>query len=165
MSEPQRERLVFAPWGEFADAGAFGEAVRAALGARVFERHRAPMLEAADRGRRRYDEKLGWLEGYREEIEFYDELVRIIHAVEKQLKTKGLHTGSREVFERLTEAWSLSPRAERFRQEVLGYLKREGARIPPARPCWPPPTAWSRCLAATSSSRTKARSKNSAKCF
>lgn len=134
LTEPQTRRLVFeVPWREFADARAFGEALGVALGAEVFARHREPMLEAADLGRRRYEDKLGWLEAYREEIEIYAELVRIIHAVEKQLKTKGLHAGSREVFERLTEAWSLSPRAERFRQRVLEYLMREGVKIPPGQ--------------------------------
>jgi len=100
------------------------------LGPELFAQKGKPICQAADIGRRKFQEKLGWLNEYQAEIMLYAQLVEIVHTVQKQVKQDGLNQASKATFEKKMKETSLLPRAQQFREQVLAYLDREGAKIP-----------------------------------
>lgn len=89
---------------------------------------------AADTGRDRFMEKLGWLIEYEEDINVYSQIIRLVHTAEKQVKNKGLNCKSERNFEEnAKEIIISSDRAHNFKEKVTEFLAEEGAKIPDAQ--------------------------------
>lgn len=115
---------------EYPDEKTFISTLIQHLGPELFARKGKAICQAADVGRRKFQEKLGWLNEYQEEILLYAQLVQIVHTVEKQVKQDGLNQTSKATFAEKTKEVSLLPRAQQVQEQVLAYLDREGAKIP-----------------------------------
>jgi hypothetical protein len=96
----------------------------------VLEQHRAVIYQAASMGRRRFQDKFGWLTDYQEDIATYAQLVDIVHTVEKQVKHEGLNQNSHATFVERIKPMPLTPRGQHFTQQVIEYLTYEGNKIP-----------------------------------
>ncbi len=96
----------------------------------VLAQKEAIICQAADVGRRRFQEKLGWLTQYKEDVTTYAQMIEIVHRVEKQVKQEGLQRASSAIFEKNIETVSLRPRGQQLKAQVVEYLEREGRKIP-----------------------------------
>jgi hypothetical protein len=115
---------------EYPDEKIFISTLIQHLGPELFAQKGKTICQAADVGRRKFQEKLGWLNEYQAEIMLYAQLVEIVHTVEKQVKQDGLNQASKATFEKKMKETALLPRAQQFREQVLTYLDREGTKIP-----------------------------------
>jgi hypothetical protein len=123
-------RLNARSWRDYADQAAFLEALEAHLGADTLAPHQARLCQAADRGRRRFNEALGWLGEFRTEIAEYAELIELVKLTQQILKTQGLNTHTAAS---LTQALAQRPwsvRAQRFSQGIHEYLRRHTHELP-----------------------------------
>ncbi len=125
-----RDALCGIPWKTYPTREAFIDNVIAPLGDEISEQQGEFICNAADEGRRRFDEKLGWLADYREEINLYSQFIDIVHAAEKQVKHQGLNRESETLFKERMQDRILLPRAQHIKKQVMDYLHEEGNKIP-----------------------------------
>ncbi len=118
------------PSKTYANRDAFTRSLVAYIGVTQIERIQAVVYPAADRGRRRFNEKLGWVTEYQEELALYAQMVDLIDLVQTQVKQDGLNQASHQRFEEHTAAISLLPRAQSLAEQISGYLRFEGQQIP-----------------------------------
>ncbi len=86
----------------------------------------APALyQAADLGRRLFDEKFGWLPSFQAAISLYAQMMDLVRTLEIQLKHHGLSKTSPAHFEANTAHLSLAPRLQLFRTNMLAYLQTQ----------------------------------------
>lgn len=86
--------------------------------------------QVADLGRRYFEEKLGWVQAYQADLPGYAQLMALVNPVEQQLKQDGLGKTSKDIFAQQTTPWTLSPRLQRFRTQILTYLQTQIELIP-----------------------------------
>lgn len=90
--------------------------------------HYGPMIcQAADLGRRQFQEKLGWLLDRQPELQEYDALVSLVQRANKQLKQQGLNHQSHLQFAQDTQQMNLSQPGQAFRAAVIDYIKQQGS--------------------------------------
>ncbi len=78
------------------------------IGQEEFERKGAEIFWAADAGRKRFELKFGWVEGFQEDVAVYSQMVELVKAAERQVKQEGLHQASKSDFEESIEELILS---------------------------------------------------------
>jgi len=116
----------------FADRASFVGAVEQAVGDEALvgaEVDVAAIVKAADRGRRDFVDRFGWVEDFRSELqEIYVPLVRMGYWAEERVKSEGFHTATgRRWLASVPGPWLQHRRAEQFAKQLLGYLHEEGA--------------------------------------
>ncbi len=129
LSYPEFSKLFYMDWREFPDKKSFADAVIAQIGQETYDRIETEICEVADVGQRRFDEKLGWVMQFEEDIESYAQIVEISHTVQEQVKTQGLHRGSASVFEQHAKEMDLLPRPQHVKEQVDNYLSAEGEKV------------------------------------
>ena len=114
----------------YPDRTSFSRAVRACIGEEAFAQYGGVICEAADQGRRYFQEKLGWLASYKDEIASYAEMIELVQTVQQQVKPQGLSQTSRKDFENSIKDKVLTAPAEPLKEQIIGYLNQEGGKIP-----------------------------------
>ena len=114
----------------YPDRASFSHAVRACIGEAAFAQYGVVVCEAADQGRRYFQEKLGWLSPYKNEIASYAEMIELVQTVQQQVKQQGLSQTSRTDFEDSLQDKVLTAPAEQLKKQIIGYLTQEGGKIP-----------------------------------
>lgn len=118
----------------YANQDAFSQALRQHLGAADFEAQAALLYEASGVGRRRFFQKLGWLQDYQADLDSYAQMVALTQRLERQLKQHGIHHQALSHFIDSTPDQPLSPRLQAFAEKIHNYLVAEGAHIPAEQP-------------------------------
>jgi hypothetical protein len=108
----------------------FSEAIRKYLGQELWEIHGEIICQCSDLGRRFFYNKFGWLFNYELDINSYTEIFTQIHSVQIQLKTQGLHSKSLEEWLKTISIHSLTPRGQKFQEQIIEYLTFEANQIP-----------------------------------
>jgi hypothetical protein len=114
----------------YPDRASFSNAVCGCIGEEAFAKYGEIICEAADKGRRYFQEKLGWLTSYKDEIACYAEMIELVQIVQQQVKQEGLSQSSRIDFENSIKDKVLTAPAEQIKEEIIGYLTEEGGKIP-----------------------------------
>jgi len=84
-----------------------------------------------DMGRKRFMEKLGWLNNFEEEIKVWFEIVQLILLAEKQVKREGLSQQSKQLFEEKSKKIGVNnKRVQNFKKQIIEHLFVEGEKIP-----------------------------------
>lgn len=114
----------------YPDRASFSRAVWACIGEEAFAQYGEVIGEAADKGRRYFQEKLGWLAHYKDEIAYYAEMIELVQTVQQQVKQEGLSQTSSMDFENSLKDKVLTAPAEQIKKQIIGYLTEEGGKIP-----------------------------------
>ena len=90
------------------------------------------IFQAAEIGRRKFLEQLGWLFNYEKELQIYAEIIEVFDLAKKQLIQEGLHQKSQLDWLELTktEKFSDLPWIQSSQQKVSEYLNIEGEKVP-----------------------------------
>lgn len=72
----------------------FSQTMSNILPTEAWEIERENICQAANLGRRKFYEKLGWLSSYHTEIQTYSDLLASINSIQTQIKNQGLHRQS-----------------------------------------------------------------------
>lgn len=114
----------------YANHSVFTETLSQHLGATVFTAHAQLISQTASVGRRRFQQKLGWLKDYQIELNTYSQMVEFTHQLERQLKHQGINSNSLSTFIKATFPRQLSPRLQSFYSKFIPYLLEEGDKVP-----------------------------------
>ena len=133
LDQGSQKALCELPWGRYDSQEAFIAMLINGLGETVVAEHGDDLCNAADSGKRRFEEKLGWVGNYREEIALYGQFMELVESAEKQVKNQGLNRESKALFEASIQDKILLPRAQQFKAKVVDYLREEGEKIPPGQ--------------------------------
>jgi len=114
----------------YPDRASFSRAVCACIGEEAFAQYGEVICEAADKGRRYFQEKLGWLAHYKDEIAYYVEMIELVQTVQQQVKQEGLSQTSSMDLENSIKDKVLTAPAEQIKKQIIGYLTEEGGKIP-----------------------------------
>jgi len=130
LDEQTRAQLSVMEQKPYPDAQTFLSTLSQYVAPEVLEQHGTAICQAASVGRRRFQDKLGWVADYQEDVATYAQLVEIVHTVEKQVKQKGLNQDSQAIFVESIKNVPLTPRVQHFKEQVVEYLAHEGSKIP-----------------------------------
>lgn len=108
----------------------FDEALRQHLGAPDFDAQAALIYPATSVGRRRFFQKLGWVQDYQADLNTYAQMVELAHRLERQLKPQGIQTEALTTFVEATPVQTLSVRLQNFSDNIHRYLAEEAAKVP-----------------------------------
>ena len=122
--------LTAMPNKTYANRDAFTQSLISQIDGEQVERMKPIVYQAAGRGQRRFNEKLGWVVEYKEELALYAQMVDLINLAQKQVKQDGLNIASHQKFENNIAAISLLPRSQALAEQISGYLRFEGQKIP-----------------------------------
>ena len=114
----------------YPDRTSFSNAVRTCIGEEAFAQYGRVICAAADQGKRYFQEKLGWLASYKNEIASYAEMIELVQTVQQQVKQEGLSQNSSMDFENSIKDKMLTAPAEQIKKQIIGYLTQEGGKIP-----------------------------------
>lgn len=109
---------------------AFTEELIALIGDEQVERMKSVIYPAAAQGQRQFEQKLGWVVAYKDDLEIYAQMSRLVTMAEEQVKHNGLNQQSYQTFENSFVDMTLSPRAKSLAEKIGRYLKTEGEQIP-----------------------------------
>ena len=121
--------MTTAEQGTFVDPDAFTENLVSLIGSKQAKRMESVIYPAADEGRRRFEQKLGWVAEYEKELIIYAQMNELVTIVEKQVKHNGLNQTSCEIFKNSIADISLSSRSQRLAMEISNYLREEGEQV------------------------------------
>ena len=113
----------------FVDQDAFTQNLVSLIGDEQVERIESVIYPAADEGRRRFEQKLGWVAEYEKDLVVYAQMTKLVTIVEKQVKNNGLNQTSCQTFENNIADISLSSRSQLLAREISNYLQEEGQQI------------------------------------
>ena len=132
VDRESRKSLVKLLDGEviYPNRTSFSGAVRACIGEEAFSQHGVVICEAADKGRRYFQEKLGWLAPDKDEIASYAEMIELVQTVQQQVKQQGLSKTSSMDFENSLKDKVLTAPVEHLKEQIIGYLTHQGGKIP-----------------------------------
>lgn len=108
----------------------FLEKITAKFGEKMVKSQGMIIAQAADRGRKRFQEKLGWLKEYQTDLVIYKQMLDLIKVVFKQLKEKGLNRESINEFIKTVKPLPLTKRSNNLKNKIIEYLESETRRIP-----------------------------------
>jgi hypothetical protein len=108
----------------------FLDAVRSVLDLEEGHKNFDIICQAAHLGRSQFIERLGWLDDYQQELQFYTQIVEIAHQAETLVKNFGLTKDSKKQFEQNFNSLELLPQSQDFKQKVIDYLTFESAKVP-----------------------------------
>ena len=112
------------------DFTSFSEVLREKIGRKLWKKKGLIISQAAELGRRKFLEKLGWLFNYEKQIHIYAEILEVFDLAKKQLNKQGLHQKSQADWLNLTDNFSDSPLLQKIQQKVSQYLAIEGQKVP-----------------------------------
>jgi hypothetical protein len=110
----------------------FSQAMSIILTPEIWEAHQENICQAANLGRRKFYEKLGWLLSYRAEIQTYSDLLASTSSVQTQIKNQGLHRQSCSQWQSLALALgssSVNPILFKIHRQIEEYLVDETTKI------------------------------------
>ena len=108
----------------------FSELMTKKLGQKLWQEKGKLISQAAELGRRKFLEKLGWLLNHEKELHIYAEIIEIFTLGKNQLIQQGIHPLSQQDWLKLTENFSDLPWIQSTQQKVSQYLAIEGEKIP-----------------------------------
>ena len=127
--EPDTYALIYGmEWREYDNEESFAGAIIEQIGHDEFERKGAEIFRAADAGRRRFELKFGWVEGFQEDIGVYSQMIELVKAAEEQVKQEGLHQASASHFEASIKDLMLMPEVRQLKGKIISYLSTEGGK-------------------------------------
>lgn len=88
------------------------------------------IFQVADKGRKRFQEKLGWVKDYQEDLRTYHQMLDLINLVFKQIKTSGIMRNSADIFLQQVAAMVLSDSSEKFKNKIGETLENSSCQIP-----------------------------------
>ena len=115
----------------YADRDQFGSQISQCLGPERWAEYGPALYQVADVGRRYFQDKLGWVQSYQVDVAGYAQMMALVNTVEQQLKQDGLDKTAPDRFAHHTATWTLSPRWQRFRNQILTYLHTQSEPLPP----------------------------------
>lgn len=78
------------------------------------------------------DEKMGWLRGYTAEVKAWTYFQKVVKEAEEEIKDAGLsRTSWQRIKRRLREEAKPTGQERLFQRQVLSFVRKEGATIPP----------------------------------
>ena len=107
----------------YSDRDSFCHHLSHYLGADRWAEYELVLCQAANLGRRYFEEKLGWVSDYRSVLPTYVLLSNLVNSIAQQLKQQGLNRSSLDYFVKQTDSLTLSTRLQRFRDFILAYLR------------------------------------------
>ncbi len=114
----------------YADQAAFTQSLVMLIGAESVERMKSVIYPAAAQGQRQFEQKLGWVVQYKDELEIYAQMSQLVTMAEEQVKHNGFNQQSYELFENSIAHLTLFPRAKSLAKKISQYVKVEGEQIP-----------------------------------
>jgi hypothetical protein len=126
-------RLCQFPGHPYETQETFTAALNEHLGAALSPTEAALICQVASVGRRRFEQKLGWVQDYQADLDTYAQMVELTHRLERQLKRHGLNAESRNTFIDHPNLSQLAPRPQRFYENILTYLATESRNLPPSQ--------------------------------
>lgn len=103
----------------------FYRAVINEIGQKAVRAHRKDILEAASIGRQRFQEKLGWLNDYKNDINVYMQLINMVKLASEQIKHEGLHEYSADYFSDCVNDLSPSSSTKKLKEQIIDYMNNE----------------------------------------
>ena len=94
------------------------------IGQELCQKKALIISQAAELGRRKFLEKLGWLLDYEKQLHIYAEILEVFALAKKQLNKQGLHQKSQSDWLNLTDNFSDSTwiqKAQHACQSILSY--------------------------------------------
>jgi hypothetical protein len=83
-----------------------------------------------------FEQKLGWIEQYKDDIPVYSEMVNLVHITEKQLSHHGICQDSSTLFLAETKLQIPTPRLKKFKDGIKDYLDVESSKISKGEVLW-----------------------------
>ena len=114
----------------YIDKAVFTESLVTLIGDEQVERMKSIIYPTAAQGQRQFEQKLGWVVDYKDELEVYAQMSQLVTMVEGQVKHNGLNQLSHQVFEDSIADMALSSRAKSVAEKISQYVKVEGEQIP-----------------------------------
>ena len=108
----------------------FCQIITKKIGQELCQKKSLIISQAAELGRRKFLEKLGWLLDYEKQLHVYAEILEVFALAKKQLTKQGLHQKSQSDWLDLTDNFSDSTWIQKTQQKVSQYLGIEGQKIP-----------------------------------
>lgn len=108
----------------------FLEELEKKLGIVSVQKYGEIIVWVADKGRKRFQEKLGWVKNYQEDLKTYYQMLNLINLAFKQIKTSGLMRNSAETFLKKVAPMVLSEPSEKFKNKIGENLENSSRQIP-----------------------------------
>ncbi len=108
----------------------FCQLIKEKIGRKLYRKKGLIISQAAELGRRKFLEKLGWLLDYEKQLHIYAEILEIFALAKKQLNKQGLHQKSQQDWLNLTDNFCDSSLLQKTQQKVSQYLAVEGQKVP-----------------------------------
>ncbi len=109
----------------------FSEVITKKIGRKLWREKGKLISQAAELGRRKFFEKIGWLLNYEKQLHLYGEILEVFALAKKQLIQQGIHPLSQQDWLKLTDNFSDAAWIQSTKQKVSQYLAFEGQKIPP----------------------------------
>jgi len=100
-------------------------------------KERQVICERSNLGQKYFNQKLGWILEYKDDIPVYSKMVDLVHLAEKQLSHHGISQDSLAIENANTDTEILTPRLKNFKNGIDDYLVEESSKIPPNDILWP----------------------------
>ena len=88
------------------------------------------ILQVTDKGRRQFEEKLGWLKGYQDSLPLWTNILAMTRSLESQIKQQGLSQTSLSEWEGLFPQASIPENLMPLAQKIRNYLHLQVSAIP-----------------------------------
>lgn len=108
----------------------FLEELEKKLGIVSVQKYGEIILQVADKGRKRFQEKLGWVKDYQEDLKNYHQMLTLINLAFKQIKTSGLRRNSAQTFLKQVAPMVLSESSEKLKNKIGEKLETSSGQIP-----------------------------------
>lgn len=108
----------------------FLEELEKKLGIVSVQKYGEIILQVADKGRKRFQEKLGWVKDYQEDLKNYHQMLTLINLAFKQIKTSGLGRNSAQTFLKQVAPMVLSESSEKLKNKIGEKLETSSCQIP-----------------------------------
>ncbi len=115
---------------ETSDLSSFYQVITDIIGQEQCQKKGKIISQAAEIGRRKFLEKLGWLLNYEKELQIYAEILKVFALAKKQFLQQGLHQKSQQDWLKLTNEFPDSSWIRSSQEKVTQYLAIEGQKVP-----------------------------------
>ena len=112
------------------DSSSFSQIIPDKIGREPCRKKGKIISQAAEVGRRKFVEKLGWLLTYEKELQIYAEILKVFDLAKKQFLQQGIHQNSQQDWWELTKEFSDSAWVQASQEKVTQYLAIEAKKIP-----------------------------------
>ena len=109
----------------------FRKEIKSKLESKTYQDKGDIICQASDLGRRKFENKLGWVKKYKEDLITYSQMLELVKIILHQLKEKGLTKNSLLLFEEGIKELRIRERCERVKDNIIEYLNAQSERICP----------------------------------